>query len=240
MAKNIVLVHGWGAGISKLKLLETELKKYGWNTFLIKLPGFDLAPPKNAWQLDDYVNFILVQAKNNFGNSKFYIFGHSFGGRVAIKTSLSAKFRKSLHGIILCSAGGISRGNVIKRTVFYIVAKVGKIFLITPKTANAFKNIIYKLVREHDYEKTEGVMRKTFQNIVEEELKDELGKVDIPTLILWGSNDAVTPLKDAYFIKKNLQNSELKVYQGKTHNLPYVEYKRLAKDINGWVKNQKY
>lgn len=239
MYKNIVLVHGWGANVGKLRYLEKKLEKYGWNTFLVKLPGFDLDPPENAWKMDDYVNYVSKQSKKRFGDSKYFIFGHSFGGRVAIKLSKDKQLSKMLHGVILCSSGGISRGNVIKRKFFYFIAKIGKVLIISPWAARSFKKIIYKFAREHDYERTEGVMRQTFQNVIKEDLKGYLGLIRIPALILWGGDDNVTPIRDAYYLESNIKGSTLVEYAGVTHNLPYVEFKRLAKDINEWANNLK-
>ncbi|MBN2479801.1 MAG: alpha/beta hydrolase [Parachlamydiales bacterium] len=237
MVKNIVIVHGWGATTKKLQPLERELKNTGWNTLLLKLPGFDLPSPDHEWYLDDYIIFIVGKAKENFKKKKFFLFGHSFGGRVGIKTAKDPHLGTLLNGLILCSAGGVSRGKIIKRIFFIVVSKIGKVLMLFPKSAKIFKKFVYKAAGEHDYEKTEGVMRGTFRNIIKEEIKNDLEKINTPVLILWGKDDKVTPVKDAYYLNKNIKNSKLKLYSGRTHNLPYVEYKNIAKDINNWFSN---
>ena len=69
-SKNIVLLHGWGASVEKLKPLASELKKKGWDVLLPKLPGFDALVPKTVWSLKDYSDFVLKQAGKKWGKKK--------------------------------------------------------------------------------------------------------------------------------------------------------------------------
>jgi pimeloyl-ACP methyl ester carboxylesterase len=236
--KNIVLLHGWGASAEKLKPLRLELQKLGWKVCVIKLPGFDLKPPKEIWGLGNYCDFVLNGAKKKWKNEKFYIFGHSFGGRIAIKTSLLHP--KSLDGLILCASGGISRGNVVKRLTFFVLAKIGKIFIIFPRFADFWKRIIYKAAREHDYEKADGVMRQVFKKVISENLKPVLSEISVPTLVIWGDEDAMTPIKDAYFITKNIRGSKLKVYKKQGHKVAYFKAAQIAQEIEKWMQSLNY
>lgn len=233
--KKIVLLHGWGSNIKKLQLLAGQLEKHNWQVFVPKLPGFDISPPGKAWGIDEYADYVLNEARKVCGSDKFFIFGHSFGGRVAIK--LEEKYNKQLSGVILCSTAGISRGRLLKRVVFYILAKVGKIFLLIPPLAKFWKKLLYLLVREHDYEKTQGIMKETFKKVVSQNLKLAVSRIRAPVLVLWGKKDQVTPIKDAYYIKKTLSYSKLIVFENEGHRLPYNEPKKVAEEIDKWVKN---
>jgi pimeloyl-ACP methyl ester carboxylesterase len=225
--KKIVLLHGWGASIEKLRLLASQLEKKNWQVFIPKLPGFDILPPKNAWGVGEYADHVLNEAHKVYGKDEFFVFGHSFGGRVAIK----------LLGVILCSTAGVSRGYSLKRVVFYILAKVGKIFLLIPPLAKFWRKLLYMLAREHDYEKTQGVMKDTFKKIVSENLRPAISNIRLPVLVLWGKKDQATPIKDAYYIRKTLSSSKLVVFENEGHRLPYNEPKKVAEEINKWAKN---
>lgn len=232
-SKNIILLHGWGASTSKLEPLANELRKKKWNVFVPEIPGFDADPPPQGWFVDDYVNYIADKANKKWNGKAYYVFGHSNGGRIGIKLALKSS---SLKGLILCATGGISRGNVFKRIVFFILAKLGKAFLIIMPLAKMWKKMLYKVAREHDYEKTSGVMRETFQNIVKEDLKPLIASISVPTLVLWGENDQMTPLNDAYFIATHLQKGKLKVYKDEGHTLPYKRYRELADEITNYFR----
>lgn len=229
--KNIVVLHGWGATAIKLEPLSKSLKKLGWNVLLLKLPGFELPPPKSTWGVGDYAEHVSVEAARHFKNKKYMVFGHSFGGRIAIKIGQN---NTSVAGIILCASGGISRGNFIKRIIFKCVAKVGKAFLVSQKFSTLWRKILYKLIREHDYEKASGIMKEVFKKVVNEDLKPYISTLSVPILVLWGEIDKVTPLSDARFIAKNAPLSTLKIFKKEGHKLPYNEYQKIAFTINTW------
>ena len=67
VCKNIVLLHGWGASVKKLKPLANELEKQGWKVFVPKLPGFDLKPPESVWGVSEYADYVSKKAVEYFG-----------------------------------------------------------------------------------------------------------------------------------------------------------------------------
>lgn len=234
MNKNIVLLHGWGAETKKLEPLKKELEKLGWVVFLPKLAGFEKPAPQNIWGIKEYSHYIYEEVSSVFGNNNFFVFGHSFGGGVAIK--MASGNSKNLQGVVLCSTRGISRGKLMKRLVFATLAKAGKFFFKTSEFAQGFRKLLYKAAREHDYEKTSGVMREVFKKVIAEDLKPILTKIKIPTLILWGENDRMTPVGDAYFIKSVIPQSKLVVYKQEGHKLPYERPGHMAHDIEKWYR----
>ena len=90
------------------------------------------------------------------------------------------------------------------------------------------------MAREHDYEKTEGVMKKTFERVVEYSIKPLLPQIKKPILVLWGENDKMTPAKDVRFIQKNSKDVNVIIYNNFGHTLPYINHKKLAGDIDLW------
>ena len=52
-----------------------------------------------------------------------------------------------------------------------------------------------------------------------EELRDELGKISVPTLVITGSQDTLTPLGDAEELAELIAGSRLYVLRGAAHGL---------------------
>lgn len=231
IAKNIVILHGWMADRKKLSPLNTLLKRNNWNVLFPVLDGFQDKRLTKAFKLDDYAALVKDECTKAFKNQKYVVFGHSFGGRIAVKMAYRAD---KLGGMILCASGGFSRGNVFKRILFLIIAKAGRIFLINRKIAAMFKKLLYKSIREHDYERTRGALRNTFRNIIAEDLKPFVKYITVPTLILWGKSDKTTPYRDALFIKKNASNAMLVTYENSGHTLPYDKPNKIAEEIEKW------
>ena len=183
--KNICLLHGWGANVQKLTPLKKELEKLGWKVFLPKLPFFDLPEPAAPWVLADFAAFVNKETQKFFKDEPYSLFGHSFGGRIAIKISSSGD-KQNLSSLVLCATAGISRPNVIKRDFFKFLAKTSAPFRkIGLPLESTSKKIIYHLAGASDYKQILSRAKKeTFQNVVEEDLKPVVAKITLPTLIL--------------------------------------------------------
>ena len=81
-------------------------------------------------------------------------------------------------------------------------------------------------------------MKKTFQNIVNENIKKHYKNIDCETLILWGEYDYDTPLKDAYLLNKIIKKSSLIIYQ-KANHFSYLNYPILTnKIIDSYIKKE--
>lgn len=221
MKSPIIILHGWAANSSVWQTPKKLLEKEGFSVFVPDLPGFGKEPPpETAWSVSNYVNFVLKFAKEK-GIERFFLIGHSFGGRIAIK--LAAEHPERLTSLVLT---GVPVGvrKTIKVLTFSFLAKVGKIlFLIPPFSFFApwARKILYACVGEWDYYKTEGVMRQTFKRIINENLSPFLGKINLPTLLLWGENDKVTPVPLAHFLKEKIPQAKIKIVENGTHCFPY-------------------
>lgn len=228
--KNILIIHGWGADKSKFKLLGQKLAFLGWHVVALDLPGFgQTPPPERIFNITDYANLVGEFAQELFDNKSYILFGHSFGGRVAIKLTI---VDKNIKGLILCSSSGIIRGNFLKRYFLLVLAKIGN-FL---RLGKLWKKLLYKLAREHDYEKTSGIVRAIFRQIIREDLKPILPQIKVPTLILWGEKDKLTPLKGAYIAQKLIKRSIVSTFANIGHALPYRKPAGVAREITTWSK----
>ncbi len=238
-SKNLCVLHGWGANTQKLEPLKEELENLGWTVLLPKLPFFELPEPQNPWGLKDFTRFIDGGAKKFFQNESYTLFGHSLGGRIAIKMASEKDIPPQLNSLILCAAAGISRTNIIKRFLFKMMAKAfNPLKNASPTKYTILKKIVYRLVRASDYEKiTSEIKKETFRNIIEENLKSQAVQIKIPTFILWGEQDKTTPISDAYFLQKNIAKSILKVFPDENHRLPYNQPKKIALEIDHWFKS---
>lgn len=237
--KNICLVHGWGSSVDKLLPLEKELKKLSWNVYTPKLPYFDLKEPSSPWSNQDFTNYVFKKANQKFKNHQYYLFGHSLGGRIAIKAATQKQ--SGLKGIILCSSAGISRDHLFKRLPFLVLSKIfspiKKILPTDSRQSQFIQKIVPFITGNHDYSRIVSENKKqTFKKIISENQRDQVKKIKLKTLILWGAKDKITPLNDALFLRKNIKNSSIQIYPSANHTLPYTHYTQIAKQIDSWIK----
>jgi len=231
--KTLIILHGWGSSKEKWEKVKEILEKKGVKVFVPDLPGFK-EELEQVWRLDDFVGWV-----ENFIEkhriSVFFLLGHSFGGRVAIKFAF--KHPEKLKGLILVSAAGL-RPKSIWLSLIASISSFFKIFSFLPGY-ETLRKIFYKFIlRKTDYFKLKGKMKETFKEIIKEDLTPYLSQIKVPTLILWGEKDKITPLRDGLLMKEKIENSELKILP-KVGHAPYLEIpERLSADIFNFLVQQ--
>lgn len=238
MSIPLVILHGWGATTRSYDRLKPLLEQKGFSVFVFDLPGFGKeAPPPKAWSVDDYADWTLKHL-DAMGLQKYYLFGHSFGGRIVIK--IAARQPKGLIGLILCDAAGVTPRPKIKIALFGFLSKIGNVIFFLPLLnflRPPARKFVYWLSGERDYHYLQGdVMRETFRIVVAEDLTSFLFKISVPTMIIWGEKDKMTPLSDAHTINQGVSGSKLEILKNVGHNPHQESPEKLADIIEGFVK----
>ena len=204
-----VFLHGWGSNLNLMKPLSSQCK--GKSILLIDFPPFGKSDvePTSPWNLDDYCNLtseIISIAKkilkdNGITIKRIVLFGHSFGGRVAIKLAYMADF------LVLISSAGLKPRFSFKTKSQILLYKF-------------YKKIGSRKVRNFgssDYKILSPIMKQTFNNIIREDLSKTCKQIKAKTLIISGNLDSETPLYMAKKFRKLIPNSTLVVIEGGDH-----------------------
>lgn len=234
--QTIYILHGWAVrdgGLSKQKWQPfiDQLKLAGYKVVFLNIPGLT-APLDDAWGLEEYRLWLESQLEKRADDQKIILIGHSFGGQLAIR--FTAKNSQIVEKLVLIDSSGIkdmSFGKVLKRNIFFIISKLGKIIF----RGEFFRNILYKIVREEDYQQASPLLRKTMSKILNEQIIDDLPKIYCPTKIIWGELDLVTPIKHAEKIDKLIKYSELNVVKGAKHSPQYSHPIETAKLVTQFI-----
>jgi pimeloyl-ACP methyl ester carboxylesterase len=75
------------------------------------------------------------------------------------------------------------------------------------------------------------VWRATFEGFLEDDCASELGKIQAPTLIVWGTRDAFCSRRDQDVLLAAIARSRLVVYESAGHGLHWEEPERFAADL---------
>ncbi len=219
--KTVVILHGWASNPTHWFEFVKELKSYGFNVLKPSLPGFETAILK-PYDTQDYVDWLKNLIK---GKGKVVLVGQSFGGQVGIQ--FTAQNPQQVKRLVLIGAAGIRKEFNLKKQIFWLLAKTGKMLTASPLA----KKILYRLAREWDYAKASPIMKKTLQNIVQDDQRENLPKIKAPTLLIWGSDDRYTPLRHGRLMHRLIPNSVLKVIAGGRHGLHFTHPKELVAAI---------
>lgn len=213
----VLILHGWGANLQSFSPVAKHLSK-NCKVYSIDFPGFGKSQePESAYTVSDYAKLVLEFIKNMNINNPTLI-GHSFGGRVIIK--LVGELGYVPKNIIFVDSAGIKP----KRSLSYYFKvysfKLAKKAIYTFNNKEKAERIIGELRKNagsSDYKSASETMKKVFVNVVNEDLKEYLPKIKVPSLLIWGDKDLDTPLQDAKVFEKLIPNSGLVVLEGAGH-----------------------
>lgn len=239
MSLPVIILHGWGSSASAWDKPKKLFGKAGYLVLVPDLPGFGKEPPpRTAWSVADYADFVLEYAKKNEFD-KFVLIGHSFGGRVAIK--LTALYPERVTALILTGVPGVRFGNdqeKIKVWFFLPLAKLGNLcfnlppFIVFRPLA---RKVLYWLAGARDYYQADTPsMKETFKKIVNEDLRPLLKMIKIPTLLLWGAQDRVVPPGYGQLLFKEIPGAKIKIVEKGSHCFPYEQPEIFVKEIVGF------
>lgn len=210
MTKKIYILHGWTYSLDKWREFSNLLKKNGFDPVFLKIPGLT-EKTDEIWDIEKYSKWL----GGKIGNSKVILFGHSNGGRIA--AYFASMNPERVEKLILIDSAGIYHKDLyiqIKRFVFGTLSKVGK--KIT--SSDSMKNFLYFLAGERDYQKATPNMKLSMINLSHHDITPFLEKVTVPTLIIWGKDDKITPIADGRIMQNLIKNSKLKVIDGARHS----------------------
>lgn len=229
--KDLILLHGWKQDVSTWWGI-VDLLKDDFKIWMIDLPGFGRSNiPGKPWNISDYVDSVGEFIKENKIN-KPILLGHSLGGNVAIK--LASSHPEIVSKLILEDSSGFRKKSTLRSQIFLFGAKLLKYLIPDSTFKERLRNKLYGSIGS-DY-LSAGPLRKTFQNIVSEDLTGEAKNITTETLIIWGEKDREVPVSSANKLYHLIENSSLEIMEGVGH-FPHLENTKLftyyVKDFSG-------
>ena len=186
----LIFLHGWG---SSKEIMKSAFGDFFGNFrhLYIDMPGFGKSPNEAVLTTDDYAK-IIDRFLADLNITKEFIFGHSFGGKVATLLNPSH--------LILLSSAGIPTQKPLK-----VRLKIKLFKLLKPFGAKRFA----QLFASKDVENMSQNMYETFKNVVDEDFSEYFKNVSGKALLFWGKEDSATPLRTADTIASLIKNSNL-------------------------------
>lgn len=232
--KLVLLLHGWGDSAATFKEIAKHLSKH-YQVLAPDLPGFGgTQAPEKVWDLDDYGRFVQALLDKLELEQPYAVVGHSNGGALAVRTlSLELLRPKKL---ILLAASGVRTNNKARRFFLKIVAKTGNVatLWLPERYRRNLRKTLYgaagsdMLVAPH--------LQDTFKKTVRQDVQADAVVIDMPTLLIYATDDDAIPLADGRQYHDLIKNSQLKVIKHAGHFVHHDQPAEVERLIEEFLK----
>ncbi len=184
-------------------------------------PGDQLTTPYSFGYLVDFVR----EFQDALGLNPASVVGHSMGGWIAALLAYESPDR--VRDLVIVAGGGLATRQLASMTQFQaptrpeIDAAIGRLGLPAAETARISDQLESLAADDARIDRFSGLMQhmSTPENRVRYNLERRLPMVSSPTLVLWGTDDAVNALSLGERTVELIPKSELVTFSGAGHAL---------------------
>lgn len=211
-----------------------------FKVYLVDVVGFGKSDlPEHPLSSDDFGNFLKeFLEKLNIANP--ILIGHSNGGRCIINAV--GRGIVNAKRIVLIDSAGLKPKRTLKyylKVGFFKTGKVVLNLLPNTKSIKKFKEKLRNNVGSSDYQASANVLKETMKIILNEDCTNLLPNIKVPTLLIWGSLDRATPIKDAKKMEQLIPDCGLVEYPNSTHFSYLENINNCNLVLNEFLKNEK-
>jgi pimeloyl-ACP methyl ester carboxylesterase len=236
----VMLVHGLGGSLENWDRNIASLSQQH-RVYAMDLPGFGRSDKPVIKSMFDLVTF-LKDFMDVQGNEKASVIGNSLGGGLVL--GLAIQHPEKVEKVVLVSNAGMGRSVPFSMKLLSIPL-IGELFARPGRNgmAELWRNIVYNptVVTEEMVENTyqlavlpnamksllaitrAGINILGQKSALTRQLLEGLAGITTPTLIIWGKNDPVLPVRHALIAKEKIPNARLHVFDRCGH-VPQLEY----------------
>lgn len=255
--KTIILIHGFRGTHHGLELIAEHLK--GFSCIIPDLPGFAEGDALAHYDLDSYVAWLdqFIQRQNL--QQPPILLGHSFGS--IIGAAYAAKHPSTIEKLILVNPIGAPalegpRGILTKLAVFYywLGTKLPSAashrwlssVIVVDIMSQAMTKTKDKALRRYIFEQHRGYfsqfqtsqsVSESFKTSVTNSVRDFATKISIPTLLIAGTKDDITPLAKQKELQELFANATLQVIEDVGHLTHYETPDQVGFLVEDFVKS---
>ncbi|MCX7982367.1 MAG: alpha/beta hydrolase [Syntrophales bacterium] len=231
--KTLVFIPGSGGDHTLWLPVLNELKD-DFNLLALELPGHGSSGGKGEEEVGAYVEWVK-DILDVFEVRKPVLVGHSLGAAITLTTAL--RYPELLAGVV--AVGGGARMPVNTMILDAIHKDLKGLMAFTSKIAVAKKNrerLIPVLTARSPNPDT---LYGDFKACDRLDLEEDLGKITVPTLIVCGMEDKMTPPELSQAMQTKIPNSQLVLLPETGHMVMLEEPHRLAEILGSFVRSIK-
>ena len=204
--KPIVILHGLMGGLSNFQGVTEYFPNKGYRVIIPMLPIYYLPLLKtNVKEFANYVNQFI----SHLNLSEVTLLGNSLWGHIGLLVSLL--YPKNIKGLIITGSSGLYENSMgesypKREDKDYMTRKCQEVFYDPEVATSEIIDEVFETV--NDRKKLVKILAIA-KSAIRHNMAKDLPKIQIPTAIIWGENDIVTPPEVGHDFNRLLPNSSL-------------------------------
>lgn len=202
----IIVLHGLMGGLSNFDAVTKHFSAKGYKVIIPELPIYTMSLLKT--NVKSFANYLkaFIEFK---GYNDVILLGNSLGGHIGLY--YTKLYPKKVKALIITGSSGLYEsamgGGYTKRSDYEVIKKKAQDVFYDPEVATKeIVDEVYETVNDRNkLIKTLAIAKSAIRH----NMAKDLPNMDIPTCIIWGKNDNVTPPEVAEEFHELLPDSEL-------------------------------
>jgi pimeloyl-ACP methyl ester carboxylesterase len=221
----LLFIHGSGASGQSWGLQTL----YFPNSEAISLPGHPDGEPCSS--ITEYTEWV-----HNYIHKKDYhnvvLAGHSLGGGIALLYAL--KYGSDLEGLVLIGTG--ARLRVHPDTLALVKGMIGdEVAWRTYVESTPLPDPRLRLARDIKIRIGPAVLLNDFMCCDKFDVMEHVQNIKLPTLIIAGTEDTMTPVKYSQYLAKKIPGAKLAMINNATHYVTMEKPDEVNRAIKEWL-----
>jgi len=254
--QTIILIHGFRGTHHGLELIASHLKHF--NTIIPDLPGFAEGDTLERYDLSSYVEWLADFIKKQNLTTPPILLGHSFGSIVS--AAYAATYKDTITKLVLVNPIGAPalegpRGILSKLAVFYywlgtklpgklshkwLASKMVVDIMSATMTKTNDKNMRAYIRNQHrqyfSLFQTSQSVSESFTTSVSNSVRDYAKNITVPTLLIAGAKDDITPIAKQKELVQLFANAQLEIIEQVGHLTHYETPDQVSFFVEAFIK----
>ena len=238
---NLVLIHGLGGSLEWWKY-NFDYLSLKYRVIVFDFPGFGYSTKPQTGLSLDLASSFMRSFLDTLNLLSFSLIGNSLGGLIALY--VASDLEERVDNLILVSNAGFSQelsfllrlaslypcGEIAFALRNFFTARLflSRLFYDSRKLPVELINCVLEIFDNHLSRKfclqvlRSGVDLGGLKDKILGAIKERAVRLTLPTLIIWGRNDKIIPVSQAYQGRDLIRNSDLFIFENCGH-LPQIE-----------------
>ncbi|HZR39643.1 MAG TPA: alpha/beta hydrolase [Ktedonobacteraceae bacterium] len=214
MSQPLVFLHGSG---DTARVWRFQLAHFGPRAYALDLPGHGQRADTFSTEVtvQDYAQAVYQIMSSDLQLERPIIVGHSLGGAIALMLAL--EYGSALGGLILIGTGARLRVHPVLLEEVRQNSQQAKLHLTELAVAPTHVPAFSQAMLEEQQVAAPGILYRDLSACNTFDVMSRLYEIQMPTLIICGAEDRLTPVKYSEYLHKNIAGSQLRVIDDAGH-----------------------